>query len=94
MIIRTIVAWYAINQTLTPGQPRERLFAIAAVRLAEVGGDHAGDVISSHISGASAPPILTAARLDILHALAFDWGIDSDQAGRVIWLRTGWPDHH
>ena len=30
--------------------------------------------------------------LDIVRALASDWGIDGDDAGRVTWARFDWPD--
>jgi anti-sigma regulatory factor (Ser/Thr protein kinase) len=31
--------------------------------------------------------------LDIVCALASDWGIDGDDAVRVIWARFDWPSH-
>jgi serine/threonine-protein kinase RsbW len=30
--------------------------------------------------------------LDIIRALAADWGIDGDYRSRVIWARINWPD--
>jgi serine/threonine-protein kinase RsbW len=30
--------------------------------------------------------------LDIIRALASDWGIDGGQASRVVWARVDWPD--
>jgi serine/threonine-protein kinase RsbW len=32
-------------------------------------------------------------RLDIVRALATDWGIDGDHTTRTIWARFDWPDH-
>lgn len=29
--------------------------------------------------------------LDIIRALADDWGIDGDHAGRTVWARFDWP---
>lgn len=29
--------------------------------------------------------------LDIIQALASDWGIDGDHTSRVVWLRIDWP---
>jgi serine/threonine-protein kinase RsbW len=31
--------------------------------------------------------------LDIVRALATDWGIDGDHTARAIWARFDWPDH-
>jgi serine/threonine-protein kinase RsbW len=31
--------------------------------------------------------------LDIIRALANDWGIEGGQATRTIWARFDWPDH-
>lgn len=31
--------------------------------------------------------------LDIVRALAIDWGIDGDDITRTIWARFDWPDH-
>jgi hypothetical protein len=31
--------------------------------------------------------------LDIVCALASDWGIDGEDAVRVIWARFDWPSH-
>ena len=31
--------------------------------------------------------------LDIVHALASDWGVDGDDAVRTIWARFDWPRH-
>jgi len=31
--------------------------------------------------------------LDIVRALATDWGIESDQNNRTTWARFDWPDH-
>jgi serine/threonine-protein kinase RsbW len=31
--------------------------------------------------------------LDIIRALASDWGINGDHATRTIWARFDWPDH-
>jgi serine/threonine-protein kinase RsbW len=31
--------------------------------------------------------------LDIIRALAADWGIEGDHATRAIWARFDWPDH-
>ena len=30
--------------------------------------------------------------LDIVRALATDWGIDGDHTTRTIWARFDWPD--
>jgi anti-sigma regulatory factor (Ser/Thr protein kinase) len=30
--------------------------------------------------------------LDIVRAVAADWGIDGDHRGRVIWARINWPE--
>jgi anti-sigma regulatory factor (Ser/Thr protein kinase) len=29
--------------------------------------------------------------LDVIQALADDWGIDGDQHGRTVWVRFDWP---
>jgi len=31
--------------------------------------------------------------LDIIRALADDWGIDGDHTGRTVWARFDWPAH-
>ena len=31
--------------------------------------------------------------LDIIRALADDWGIDGDHTGRTVWARFDWPSH-
>ena len=31
--------------------------------------------------------------LDIVRALATDWGIDGDHTTRIIWARFDWPNH-
>jgi serine/threonine-protein kinase RsbW len=31
--------------------------------------------------------------LDIVAALASDWGIDGDETGRMVWFRLDWPTH-
>lgn len=31
--------------------------------------------------------------LDIVRALATDWGIDGDDSARTIWANFDWPDH-
>jgi hypothetical protein len=33
------------------------------------------------------------AAIDIICALATDWGINGDHATRTIWATFNWPDH-
>lgn len=42
---------------------------------------------------AAAPNVTRGHGLDIIQALASDWGIDGSQTGRVVWTRIDWPDY-
>jgi anti-sigma regulatory factor (Ser/Thr protein kinase) len=58
-------------------------------------GNYVGIEVEDH-GGHSIPGIRGSTGhhgLDIVRALAADWGIEGDHTTRTIWARFDWPDH-
>jgi hypothetical protein len=77
--------------TVTPG----RIGAQFTVRAEIHHGDYAWIEVEDN-GGTWTDPVPDPSRghgLDIIRALAADWGIDGDYRTRTVWARIDWPEH-